>query len=266
MPRWSGHRISWNSSASSRNGQWRRRMLGVSHRRRRRRPGRSPTPRGVRDPLHRFTVVHLMERWGRVDQVPPPKTARLHGRGLGVRSCRRELAQQDPCQQLVAALPATIHPAAGSVDGARTSRSGGFLPLPLHRSLGHQCVQVEAGRVGMYPDPLGDLGDAQWSAGIAQRVEQRTAARGFPIVLGLTSHVCPHLPFLRQFGDEPDENRMNETNGWSRPVCPGVAPSGEPRGSRTRCGPDGNPLSSAGCWTMIAQVAACSSIPTIHFY
>jgi hypothetical protein len=57
------------------------------------------------------------------------------------------------------------------VHGARAAPSGRLLESAVDQSLRHERVEVEADRVGVDPEPFGELSDTQRSVGASQGLE-----------------------------------------------------------------------------------------------
>src|SRR5690606_36643667 len=106
-----------------------------------------------------------------LDEEPPPLASRLRGALAPLVAVGGQAAEQDLGEQPVAAGPAAVHPRARGVDGAGKTGTGGLLDGALDRPVGGQGVQVEPRGVRVHAETLGDLGDLERAAGVAQGVQ-----------------------------------------------------------------------------------------------
>ena len=74
------------------------------------------------------------------------------------------------------------------MDGSRPAPPGWLLESAVDQPLGHQCVEVEAGRVGVDAEPFGEFSDTQRILGDSQCFEYRGPAWALAVVLVRSGH------------------------------------------------------------------------------
>src|SRR5690606_20181990 len=176
------------------------------------------------------------------DEEPAPLASRLRGALAPLVAVGGQAAEQDLGEQPVAAGPAAVHPRARGVDGAGTTGTGGLLDGALDRPVGGQGVQVEPRGVRVHAEPLGDLGDPERAAGVAQGVQNLLAPGTF------ARHAVPPPPCPRP----PRGGRRPRRAPAARP-CRAAAPrpgssaaAARPRARAGAPGPPPPPAPGAG--------------------
>src|SRR5262245_44457977 len=138
-------------------------------------------PERVEKPYDRGYVVLGRagdERRPAIDEVPPPGTTGGFGLLRGVLRRPGEIAREDLRQQPIARALLLRHAVGcGAIDETRPAGPRALLGARGDQLRLRQDVEVRANRVGVEPDPLGQLGGVERTICVAQELENTNAAR-----------------------------------------------------------------------------------------